>query len=54
MAHSDAEFIERAATLLRDAARVQASAESWDTVFEQVYDGYEVAQHKAELQRPLL
>jgi phosphatidylinositol alpha 1,6-mannosyltransferase len=58
VAHSEGEFIEHTAKLLRDAAkraemgaaaRLQASAESWDTVFEQVYDGYQVAQHKGEL-----
>jgi phosphatidylinositol alpha 1,6-mannosyltransferase len=46
---SDSEFVERTAALLRDAdlrtsmgkaAREQASGESWDTVFEKVYDGY--------------
>jgi len=48
---TDAEFIERTARLLRDpklrtcmgaAARVQASGESWDAVFEKVYEGYRV------------
>ena len=62
VAHSDAEFIEYTARLLRDAglrrsmgaaARAQASAESWDTVFEQVYEGYGVAQNKAVLERAL-
>ena len=52
VAHSDAEFIERTMRLVCDAAlrermgsdaRRQASAESWDSVFEQVYDGYRVA-----------
>jgi phosphatidylinositol alpha 1,6-mannosyltransferase len=49
VARGDAEFVDRTAQLLRDAelrirvgqaARAQASGESWDTVFEQVYDGY--------------
>jgi phosphatidylinositol alpha 1,6-mannosyltransferase len=62
VARTDAEFIEKTARLLRDAAlrktmgeaaRVQASAESWDTVFEQVYAGYGVAQNKAVLERAL-
>jgi phosphatidylinositol alpha 1,6-mannosyltransferase len=52
VARSDAEFIERTTRLLCDRAlrermgsdaRRQASAESWDSVFEQVYDGYRVA-----------
>ena len=52
VAHSDAEFIERTIRLVSDTAlretmganaRSQASAESWDSVFEQVYDGYRVA-----------
>ena len=52
VAHSDAEFIERTTRLLCDPAlrermgsdaRRQASAESWDSVFDQVYDGYRVA-----------
>lgn len=52
VARSDAEFIERTARLLCDAAlrermgadaRCQASAESWDSVFEKVYEGYGVA-----------
>lgn len=50
VAHSNAEFIEYTARLLNDAplrrrmaeaARVQASRESWDSVFEKVYEGYE-------------
>jgi phosphatidylinositol alpha 1,6-mannosyltransferase len=52
IARSDADFIEHIARLLCDAelrhnmganALQQASAESWDSVFEQVYDGYRVA-----------
>jgi glycosyltransferase involved in cell wall biosynthesis len=52
VAASDAEFIERTTRLVCDAAlrermgsdaRRQASGESWDAVFEQVYDGYRVA-----------
>ena len=49
VAHEDADFIARTARLLCDAelrarmgaeARIQASAESWDAVFDQVYEGY--------------
>jgi phosphatidylinositol alpha 1,6-mannosyltransferase len=49
VARSDADFIARTAQLLRDtglrtrmghAARAQAAGESWDTVFDKVYDGY--------------
>lgn len=49
VARTDSEFIQRTAQLLRDAdlrgrmgkaAREQASGESWDAVFEKVYDGY--------------
>lgn len=49
IARSDGEFIERTIRLLKDTglrarmganARAQASGESWDTVFEQVYEGY--------------
>ncbi len=49
--HSDAEFIARTAELLRSpdlrarmraAARKQACGESWDAVFEKVYEGYRV------------
>lgn len=52
VAHSDTEFIEQTSRLLGDAAlrermgseaRTQACAESWHSVFEQVYDGYRVA-----------
>ena len=52
VAQSDAAFIECTARLLRDAmlrrnmalaARAQASGESWDTVFEKVYEGYHTA-----------
>ena len=52
VAATDAEFIERTGRLLCDAAlrerigsdaRRQATAESWDSVFEQVYDGYRIA-----------
>jgi phosphatidylinositol alpha 1,6-mannosyltransferase len=52
VAGDDAAFIDRTAQLLNDAAlrlkmgtaaREQATAESWDTVFEQVYDGYQTA-----------
>jgi len=48
-AETDAEFIDRTKRLLTDnelrgqmgaAARSQACGESWDTVFEQVYEGY--------------
>ena len=51
VAHSDAKFVEATARLLRDpelrcrmsaAARQQACGESWDTVFEKVYEGYRV------------
>jgi glycosyltransferase involved in cell wall biosynthesis len=51
VASEDCEFIDRTARLLRDtelrlrmglAAREQAAGESWDTVFEQVYEGYRV------------
>lgn len=49
VAAADGEFIDRTARLLRDAdlrarmggaAREQASGESWDAVFDKVYDGY--------------
>lgn len=49
VARNDTEFVERTAALVRDpqlrsamasAARRQASGESWDSVFETVYDGY--------------
>jgi glycosyltransferase involved in cell wall biosynthesis len=62
VAHSDEEFINYTARLLQnaaerkqmgDAARVQASGESWDAVFEKVYDGYQMAQNKAVLQSSL-
>jgi glycosyltransferase involved in cell wall biosynthesis len=52
VARSHSEFIERTARLLRDselrqrmgrAAREQAAGESWDAVFEKVYEGYRVA-----------
>ncbi len=52
VARDDAEFIAHTASLLSDAelrarmgadARRQASAESWDAVFERVYEGYRVA-----------
>jgi len=52
VANSDAEFVDRTARLLCDSAlrarmgqsaREQASGESWDAVFEKVYDGYRVA-----------
>ena len=52
VARTDVEFVERTAWLLRDsqlrlemacAARQQACGESWDSVFEQVYEGYRVA-----------
>ena len=55
VAANDEEFVERTAQLLRDAvlrrrmaeaARVQACGESWDSVFEQVYEGYEVGRYK--------
>lgn len=51
VAQSDDEFIRRTAELLRDpdlrarmsaAARQQACGESWDAVFEKVYEGYRV------------
>jgi glycosyltransferase involved in cell wall biosynthesis len=51
VAANDEEFAERTAQLLRDAAlrrrmaeaaRAQACGESWDSVFEKVYEGYEV------------
>jgi glycosyltransferase involved in cell wall biosynthesis len=51
VAASDREFTERTASLLRDgalrarmgqAARHQALGESWDAVFEKVYEGYRV------------
>ncbi len=51
VARSESEFIERTACLLRDAelrarmstaARLQACGESWDAVFEKVYEGYRV------------
>lgn len=51
VAHKDAEFVEKTARLLRDpelrcrmsaAAREQACGESWETVFEKVYEGYRV------------
>jgi phosphatidylinositol alpha 1,6-mannosyltransferase len=51
VAANDSEFVERTAQLLRDAgsrrrmgeaARLQACGESWDSVFEKVYEGYEV------------
>lgn len=50
VARDDGEFIERTARLLRDAelrarmgraAREQACGESWDAVFEKVYEGYQ-------------
>jgi glycosyltransferase involved in cell wall biosynthesis len=52
VASSDREFIDLTARLLRDeqlrqemgwAARQQARGESWDTVFEKVYQGYRLA-----------
>ena len=52
VAHDDREFIEMTSRLLKDAdmrrqmgesARRQACGESWDSVFEKVYDGYDVA-----------
>jgi glycosyltransferase involved in cell wall biosynthesis len=51
VAHDAAEFIEHTARLMKDsalrrqmaaAAREQASGESWDTVFEKVFEGYKV------------
>jgi glycosyltransferase involved in cell wall biosynthesis len=50
VAQSDSEFIEYTAKLLTDpalrksmadAAREQARGESWDSVFEKVYAGYQ-------------
>lgn len=55
VAHSEAEFVEFAKRLLRDAelrktmgraAREQACGESWDEVFGKVYDGYRIALHR--------
>jgi phosphatidylinositol alpha 1,6-mannosyltransferase len=52
VAQDDADFINRTAQLLRDAqlrstmgaaAREQAITESWDCVFDRVYEGYQVA-----------
>jgi glycosyltransferase involved in cell wall biosynthesis len=52
VARSDEDFIACTARLLNDsdlrrrmsaAARLQASAESWDEVFDKVYDGYTAA-----------
>jgi glycosyltransferase involved in cell wall biosynthesis len=52
VAENDDEFIAQTATLLRDcelrlrmasAAREQAGQESWDSVFDKVYSGYETA-----------
>jgi glycosyltransferase involved in cell wall biosynthesis len=52
VAQSDAEFIEHTAKLLNDAAlrrrmaqaaREQAAGESWDSVFDKVYAGYQCA-----------
>jgi len=52
VAHSDREFVDLTLRLLRDeplrsamarAARAQAVGESWDSVFEKVYEGYRVA-----------
>jgi len=49
VAHTNAEFVEYTARLLKDAelrgrmaqaARAQACGESWDTVFDKVYAGY--------------
>lgn len=49
VAAGDRQFIEQTARLLRDtdlrtrmghAARIQAAGESWDAVFERVYEGY--------------
>ncbi len=54
VARSEAAFIERTAQLLRDpavrarmgqAAREQAIGESWDAVFEKVYEGYRTGIH---------
>jgi hypothetical protein len=51
VAANDDDFVERTAQLLRDAAlrrrmseaaRAQACGESWDSVFEKAYEGYEV------------
>lgn len=60
VARSHSEFISQTARLLRDtelrqrmgqAARDQACGESWDTVFEKVYDGYrEGVERKARQQ----
>jgi glycosyltransferase involved in cell wall biosynthesis len=56
VARDDAEFIDRTARLLTDsklrsemgrAARSQACGESWDAVFETVYEGYRVGAAKA-------
>jgi phosphatidylinositol alpha 1,6-mannosyltransferase len=61
VAHNDAEFIERTMRLICDAAmrermgseaRRQALAESWDSVFEQVYDGYGVALQRFTARAP--
>lgn len=50
VAHDDDAFVAHTANLLRDpvlranlgeSARLQASGESWDSVFEKVYDGYQ-------------
>ena len=52
VADNDSEFVERTARLLRDVdlrrtmaaeARAQACGESWDSVFEKVYEGYSAA-----------
>ena len=52
VAHSDADFIAHTARLLKDAAlrrtmaaaaREQACGESWDAVFNKVYEGYALA-----------
>ena len=52
VAHSERNFVDLTLRLLRDeplrarmalAAREQACGESWDSVFEKVYDGYRVA-----------
>jgi glycosyltransferase involved in cell wall biosynthesis len=52
VSHSETEFVEHTARLLRDeplrsgmarAARGQACGESWDSVFEKVYEGYSAA-----------
>jgi len=61
VAHSEAAFIERTMRLLCDTelrekmgadARTQACAESWDSVFEQVYDGYRVALQRFTAREP--